>query len=70
MRLIDNAIFAVLLHITQPSFATLYQQRQPFGTIFSGCGSCDFADFTSSPSRCREPYFNIRKVPFAAFKSA
>jgi hypothetical protein len=52
MRLIDNALVAILLRITLASFTTVHQQCYPSETIFSGCGSCDFADFASNPS-CR-----------------
>jgi len=50
MRLNDNAVIAILLHITQAGFATIHQQRQPSGTIFSGCSACDFVDFASTGS--------------------
>lgn len=50
MRFRDNAVVAILLHIAFASLAAIHQQRQSSGIIFSGCGSCDFADCASTAS--------------------
>src|SRR5437588_11722410 len=70
MRLNDNAVAAFLLRITSTSFAIIHQQRQPSGTVFSGCGFCHFADCAGTPSSSCEWKSNHGSIPFPAFKSA
>jgi hypothetical protein len=48
MRLQNDAVVAILLYIAFASLATLHKQRQPSGTIFRGCSSCDFAAYAST----------------------
>jgi hypothetical protein len=68
MRFPDHAVVAILLHVTQPSVAAIYRQRQPYGTG-SSCHCGDFATLASTASSYPNWKFNIYGILFPAVES-